>query len=85
MSPRTKRIRDNETDQPVEVATLTYEQALTELEELVERLEAGAALDEALKLYERGQALAAHCGALLEHAELRLRELTPGASDDETD
>lgn len=83
MSPRTRRIRDDA--QPADVSTLTYEQALAELEALVDRLEAGASLDEALKLYERGQELAAHCGRLLEHAELRLQELTPGASADEDD
>lgn len=83
MSPRTRRIRDDA--QPAEVATLTYEQALAELEALVDRLEAGASLDEALKLYERGQELAAHCGRLLEHAELRLQELTPGAPADADD
>ena len=80
MSPRTKRIRDEEISS-AEVESLTYEAALTELEALVARLEAGAPLDEALQLYERGQALAAHCGRLLERAELRLRELTPGAED----
>lgn len=85
MSPRSKRIRENDTEPPTEVDALTYEQALAELETLVERLEAGAALDEALRLYERGQALAAHCGKLLEHAELRLRELTPGAPDEDED
>ena len=83
MSPRSKRIRDTETEASTEVAALTYEQALAELEALVERLEAGAPLDEALRLYERGQALAAHCGGLLQHAELRLRELTPGASEED--
>lgn len=83
MSPRSKRIRDNEIEASTEVAALTYEQALAELEALVERLEAGAPLDEALRLYERGQALAAHCGGLLERAELRLRELTPGAAEDD--
>ena len=85
MSPRSRRIRDDAA-QPADISTLTYEQALAELEALVDRLEAGASLDEALRLYERGQELAAHCGRLLEHAELRLQELTPGAStDDDTE
>lgn len=83
MSPRTRRIRDDA--QPADISTLTYEQALAELEALVDRLEAGASLDEALKLYERGQELAAHCGRLLEHAELRLQELTPGTPSDADD
>jgi exodeoxyribonuclease VII small subunit len=34
-------------------------------------------LDEALKLFERGQTLSERCSALLEQAELRLRQLVP--------
>jgi exodeoxyribonuclease VII small subunit len=67
---------------------LTYEQAFQELEALVERLESGdLALEEALALFERGQALAARCSQLLEKAELKLRQLLPGESGDlvETD
>jgi len=78
MKKPARPIRDEETSS-AEVESLAYEAALTELEALVARLE--ATLDEALQLYERGQALAAHCGRLLERAELRLRELTPGAED----
>ena len=44
------------------VETLSYEAAFTELEAIVAALEAeGHALDESIALYERGQALAAHC------------------------
>jgi exodeoxyribonuclease VII small subunit len=58
------------------VETLSYEAAFTELEAIVAALEAeGHALDESLGLYERGQALAAHCSALLEKAELKVRQL----------
>jgi exodeoxyribonuclease VII small subunit len=57
---------------------LTYEQALHELEGIVGKLEAGGlALEESLSLFERGQALSAHCGELLDQAELRIKELTP--------
>ena len=57
---------------------MTYELALEELEQIVGSLESGKMpLDEALKLFERGQALADHCSALLEQAELRLRQLVP--------
>jgi exodeoxyribonuclease VII small subunit len=60
---------------------LTYEQAFEELGTLVEQLETGdLPLEEALELYERGQALAARCNELLEHAELRLRQLIPDQS-----
>ncbi len=57
---------------------LTYEQAFRELEGLVASLESGdLPLEEALKLFERGQALAGRCSQLLEQAELRLRQLAP--------
>ena len=57
---------------------LTYEQALFELEGIVAKLETGGlALEESLALFERGQALSAHCGAQLNQAELKIRQLTP--------
>lgn len=56
--------------------TLTFEDAYTELERVVARLEAGAAtLDEALQLYERGTMLSQRCETLLEQAELRVNQL----------
>jgi exodeoxyribonuclease VII small subunit len=61
------------------VESLTYEEAYAELEQLVQRLEAGQQpLDEAIRLFERGQALIRHCQALLDQAELRVRELDRG-------
>lgn len=61
---------------------LTFEEAFTELEETVRRLEAGGlTLEESLALYERGQALAARCNALLDQAELKVRQLTPGGEE----
>ncbi len=57
---------------------MTYEQAFEELQQIVGSLESGKMpLDEALKLFERGQALSDRCSALLEQAELRLRQLVP--------
>jgi exodeoxyribonuclease VII small subunit len=57
---------------------LGYEQAFQELEATVRRLEAGELpLEEALGLFERGQALAARCSELLDQAELKLRQLVP--------
>ncbi len=58
---------------------LSYEQAFAQLEKIVEQLEGDLAnLDQALQLFERGQALAKHCAALLEKAELKVQELTDG-------
>ena len=61
-----------------DIDELTFEQAFAELEETVRKLEEGGlALEESLALFERGQALAAHCSAQLDQAELKLRQLTP--------
>jgi exodeoxyribonuclease VII small subunit len=58
------------------VSELTYEKAFQELEGVVKELEAEVGnLDAALKLFERGQALAKHCAELLGKAELRVQEL----------
>ncbi len=59
---------------------LTFEEALSELEEAIARLEAGdLTLEETLALYERGQELAALCEQALNEAELRLEKLRPAA------
>ena len=61
-----------------EIDTLSFEAAFEELEGIVQALEAGGLpLDESLALFERGQALAAHCNTLLDEAELRVEKLTP--------
>ena len=54
----------------------TFEQAQAELEQIVDSLERGQApLDEALKLWERGEELYAYCRAKLDAAEGRVEEL----------
>jgi len=61
-------------ERPIE--ELTYEEALAELEEIVSALEGERnQLEESIKLFERGQALAARCGELLESAELKVKQL----------
>ncbi|MEW6407007.1 MAG: exodeoxyribonuclease VII small subunit [Chloroflexota bacterium] len=58
------------------VEELTYEEALAELEQIVAALEGeGNPLEEAMKLFERGQALVTRCGALLEAAQLKVEKL----------
>lgn len=58
------------------IEDLTYEEALAELEQIVGTLEGEQnPLDESMKLYERGQALTAHCGSLLEAAQLKVQKL----------
>lgn len=58
---------------------LSYEEAFAALESVVEALEGEQRpLDEAIALYERGQALSKHCATLLEKAELKVRQLSGG-------
>lgn len=71
----------DETDE-TDVADLGYEEARQELVELVARLEGGqAGLEESMRLWQRGEALAAHCEAWLDKAEASLtssEESAPG-------
>jgi exodeoxyribonuclease VII small subunit len=64
-------------DKPKPVDSLTYEQAVAEMETIIQQME-GSQLDleGSLALFERGQALAAHCSTLLAQAELKVRQLT---------
>lgn len=56
---------------------LTYEQALAELEEIVNILEAEERpLENALAIFERGQALAHYCAGLLDQAELKVQQIS---------
>jgi len=62
-------------------AKLSFEAAQQELEQIVERLERGNTdLDEAIKLWERGEELLSFCLARLEAAEGTIEELTQRAA-----
>ena len=64
----------------VPVETLSFEAALRELEQIVTRLEQGEVdLEDSINLYERGQALKAHCEKKLKSAESRLEKIVAGA------
>lgn len=55
---------------------LTYEQAFEELEKIISALEDEEhPLEEALALFERGQALAKYCTDQLDQAELKVKQL----------
>ena len=59
------------------VESLSYEQALVEMETIIQQMEGEPlALEQSLTLFERGQALAKHCADLLAQAELKVRQLT---------
>ncbi len=74
---------------------LSFEQALQELERIVQRLEReDLPLEEAVALFERGQQLLEQCTRLLDEAELRVRQLVgdqlqpfepPPAEEDDAD
>jgi exodeoxyribonuclease VII small subunit len=67
-------------DIPEDIAKMAFEAALAELESIVDRLEKGSvALEESIKIYERGEALKAHCDRLLRDAEMRIEKITLGA------
>lgn len=58
---------------PTPVEELTYEQARDELAGIVSTLESGGlALEDSLALWERGEALAAHCRQWLDAARTRV-------------
>lgn len=64
------------TEEPTPVDGLTYEQAYDELEAIVAALEGEErSLEQTLAQFERGQALAKHCMALLEKAELKVQQI----------
>ena len=60
-----------------DVKALSFEAALQQLEEIVGKLESGRApLAESIAIYERGEALKAHCETLLRTAEARIEKIT---------
>lgn len=70
-------------DAPPDVAALSFEQALAELERIVAQLESGQApLEQSIDLYERGALLKAHCERKLEQARLRVERIVVGPGGD---
>ncbi|PTS88088.1 MULTISPECIES: exodeoxyribonuclease VII small subunit [unclassified Caulobacter] len=62
-----------------DLAGLSFEQALAELETIVSRLESGQApLEQSIDLYERGAILKAHCEKKLEAARLKVEKIVLG-------
>ncbi len=59
--------------------TMSFEDALKELETIVRRLEEGKTnLEDAINAYERGAALRAHCEKKLKDARLRVEQIVVG-------
>ena len=60
-----------------DIAGLSFEAAMGELEQIVAKLEKGdVELEESITIYERGEALRAHCDALLKKAEAKVEKIT---------
>ncbi|MBV1934799.1 MAG: exodeoxyribonuclease VII small subunit [Parvibaculaceae bacterium] len=68
------------TDIPADIAKLSFEKALEELEQIVGQLESGnAPLEKSIELYERGNALKAHCETALKAAQAKVEKITLAA------
>ncbi len=68
---------------PPTPATLSYEQAIGELESLIERIEQGeVGLEQSLAEYRRGAALLKRCRSILETAQQQIEEFTADGTED---
>ncbi|MDZ7714154.1 MAG: exodeoxyribonuclease VII small subunit [Rhodovibrio sp.] len=69
---------------PQDVQQMSFEDALAELKQIVERLEKGEGkLDEAIQAYERGAHLKRHCEQKLKEAEAKIEKIrVSGAGSD---
>ena len=66
-----------------DVAELSYEDARDELISIVAQLEGGqSGLEESMRLWRRGEALAAHCSTWLDGAESALAEADEARASD---
>jgi exodeoxyribonuclease VII small subunit len=63
-----------------DIAAMSFEDALAELEQIVRRLEAGQVkLDDAILCYERGAQLKSHCEQKLQEAQQRVDRIAVGS------
>jgi exodeoxyribonuclease VII small subunit len=59
-----------------DIAKLTFEEAMRQLEDIVGRLESGKVeLEDSIAIYERGAALKSHCERKLKDAEARIEKI----------
>ncbi|MGH6932851.1 MAG: exodeoxyribonuclease VII small subunit [Dongiaceae bacterium] len=65
---------------PADIAKLSFEEALNELQNLVKSLEKGdSKLEDAIKSYQRGVDLKRHCEQKLHDAQLKVDKIVQGA------
>ena len=66
-----------------DIAKMSFEDALAELEEIVRALDDGKGkLEDAINAYERGAKLKAHCEKKLKEAQAKVEKITVGAGGD---
>ena len=74
-----------ETTDYADIKDMSFEQALKELEAIVDRLEKGdVELEASIQIYERGEALKAHCDALLRKAEAKVEKIALNSNNQPT-
>lgn len=66
---------------PDDIKKLSFEEALSELETIVQKLEGGTVeLEESIEIYTRGQQLKAHCESKLKDAQTRIEKIVVSSS-----
>jgi exodeoxyribonuclease VII small subunit len=64
-----------------DIASMSFEAALAELERIVAELESGKTdLEQSIGAYERGSMLKAHCETKLKEAQLRVERIIVGTA-----
>ena len=67
-----------------DIREMSFEQALSELETIVDRLETGdVALEESIDIYQRGSQLRAYCDEKLQNAQARIEKITSAGAGTE--
>ena len=62
-----------------DIASMSFEDTLAQLEQIVHKLEQGdVPLEDSIRIYERGAALKAHCEKKLKEAELKVEKIVLG-------
>lgn len=76
-------MRSNSGERQLKMEKMNYEKSVLRLEEIVDKLENGnLSLEEMMKLYEEGTALAAKCAKSLDAAQLKITELSAGKANE---
>ncbi|MTH96112.1 exodeoxyribonuclease VII small subunit [Roseibium sp. RKSG952] len=66
-------------DKQTDISTLSFEEALKQLETIVRELEQGnVPLERSIEIYERGATLRQHCDKLLKSAEAKVEKIQLG-------